>query len=171
MRDLLRLGSSVQQALETGQAVVALESTVIAHGLPYPTNLETARRMEEMTREIQSEFSSDRYVRGALTVRVPETLASVYMPAVVDRFHSEHPKVKLELINCSDEELREELNSGRIDLAFLLTDAFTLKAVNVKRLKTEELALVCSPAHPLAGQADRSLARLAGHTLLLPKTD
>jgi len=31
--------------------VVALESTVIAHGLPYPTNLETARRMEDMIRQ------------------------------------------------------------------------------------------------------------------------
>ena len=48
MKDLLHLGSRVQQALEVGQALVALESTVIAHGLPYPTNLETARRMEEI---------------------------------------------------------------------------------------------------------------------------
>jgi pseudouridine-5'-phosphate glycosidase len=48
MRDRLHLASRVQQALETGQAVVALESTVIAHGLPHPTNLETARRMEEI---------------------------------------------------------------------------------------------------------------------------
>ncbi len=31
--------------------VVALESTVIAHGLPYPTNLETARQMEAIVRE------------------------------------------------------------------------------------------------------------------------
>ena len=73
--------------------------------------------------------------------------------------------------NCSDEELREELNSGRIDLAFLLTDGFALKAVNVKRLKTEALALVCGPDHPLARHPDRSPDRLAGHTLLLPKTD
>jgi pseudouridine-5'-phosphate glycosidase len=48
MVDRLHLGSRVQQALETGEAVVALESTVIAHGLPHPTNLETARRMEEI---------------------------------------------------------------------------------------------------------------------------
>ena len=130
-----------------------------------------ARRVQEMTREIQSEFTGDRYARGALTVRVPETLASVYMPAVVERFHHDHPKVTLELINCSDEQLREELNSGRIDLAFLLTDALTLKAVNVTRLRTEELVLVCGPAHPLANQADPSLGALAGHTLLLPKTD
>ena len=130
-----------------------------------------ARRMEEMTREIRSEFSNDRYARGALTVRVPETLASVYMPAVVDRFHRDYPRVKLELINCTDEQLREELNSGRIDLAFLLTDSVHMKAVNIKHLKSEALVLVCGPTYPLARKAAISLTDLNGHTLLLPKTD
>jgi DNA-binding transcriptional LysR family regulator len=130
-----------------------------------------ARRMEEMTREIRSEFSADRYARGTLTVRVPETLASVYLPAVVERFHRDHPEVRLECINCSDEQLREELNSGRIDLAFLLTDAIHFKAVNVQRLRTETLVLVAAPQHPLARLTHATPADLAGQTLLLPKTD
>jgi len=41
----------VRQALEERRPVVALESTVIAHGLPYPTNLETASRLEAIVRE------------------------------------------------------------------------------------------------------------------------
>jgi pseudouridine-5'-phosphate glycosidase len=48
---MLHLSEQVREALDGGQAVVALESTVISHGLPYPTNLETARRMEEIIRE------------------------------------------------------------------------------------------------------------------------
>jgi DNA-binding transcriptional LysR family regulator len=130
-----------------------------------------ARRMKEMTREIQSEFSSDQYVQGALTVRVPETIAGVYLPAVVERFHNDHPEVKLDLINCSDEQLREELNSGRIDLAFLLSDSIHFREVNVKRLRTEKLVLVSGPAHPLSQQVDVAWSGLKTHTLLLPKTD
>jgi pseudouridine-5'-phosphate glycosidase len=42
----LTLSTEVQSALETQRPVVALESTVIAHGLPYPANLEIARDME-----------------------------------------------------------------------------------------------------------------------------
>src|SRR5207237_10608811 len=38
-------------AVREGRAVVALESTVIAHGLPRPQNLETARRLEQVVRE------------------------------------------------------------------------------------------------------------------------
>jgi pseudouridylate synthase len=41
----------VVAALHDGQPVVALESTVIAHGLPRPQNLETARAMEAVVRE------------------------------------------------------------------------------------------------------------------------
>ena len=48
---LLHLSEEIQNGLASGQAVVALESTVIAHGLPYPANLETARRMEELVRQ------------------------------------------------------------------------------------------------------------------------
>ena len=51
VREMLHLSEQVQDALGSGQAVVALESTVISHGLPYPTNLETARRMEEIIRQ------------------------------------------------------------------------------------------------------------------------
>lgn len=45
-----RLAPAVQAALHTGGPVVALESTVITHGLPYPDNLETARLMEAAVR-------------------------------------------------------------------------------------------------------------------------
>jgi pseudouridine-5'-phosphate glycosidase len=40
----------VHHALDTGCPVVALESTIIAHGMPYPQNVETARAVEEIVR-------------------------------------------------------------------------------------------------------------------------
>ena len=42
----LSISPAVKQALAAGQPVVALESTIIAHGLPYPQNLEMARNVE-----------------------------------------------------------------------------------------------------------------------------
>jgi pseudouridylate synthase len=46
----MELSHEVNDALNEGRAVVALESTVIAHGLPRPQNLETALRLEEIVR-------------------------------------------------------------------------------------------------------------------------
>ena len=48
---LLQLSEEVEVAVREGRAVVALESTVISHGLPRPQNLETARRLEQVVRE------------------------------------------------------------------------------------------------------------------------
>lgn len=49
--NILKLSPKVQSALRANQPVVALESTVIAHGLPRPTNIETARNLEQTVRE------------------------------------------------------------------------------------------------------------------------
>jgi pseudouridine-5'-phosphate glycosidase len=44
------LSPEVQDALASGRPVVALESTIIAHGMPYPKNVETALRVEQTVR-------------------------------------------------------------------------------------------------------------------------
>lgn len=46
----MRVSPEVQRALEDGRAVVALESTIISHGMPYPQNLHTALEVEEVVR-------------------------------------------------------------------------------------------------------------------------
>ena len=41
----------VQKALTNGEPVVALESTIVSHGMPYPQNLELAQEVESILRE------------------------------------------------------------------------------------------------------------------------
>lgn len=47
----LDIAPEVQKALEEGRPVVALESTIISHGMPYPQNVETALNVEKIIRE------------------------------------------------------------------------------------------------------------------------
>ncbi|WP_299373202.1 pseudouridine-5'-phosphate glycosidase [uncultured Kiloniella sp.] len=47
----LNIAPEVANALAEGKAVVALESTIIAHGMPYPKNVETAREVEDLIRD------------------------------------------------------------------------------------------------------------------------
>lgn len=46
-----KFSNEVATALKTGQPVVALESTIITHGMPYPQNVETARHVETTVRD------------------------------------------------------------------------------------------------------------------------
>lgn len=47
----LDISPEVQQALDEGKPVVALESTIISHGMPYPQNKETALKVEQIIRD------------------------------------------------------------------------------------------------------------------------
>lgn len=47
----LRIRPEVEQAVKDGKPVVALESTIISHGMPYPQNVETALQVEKIVRE------------------------------------------------------------------------------------------------------------------------
>src|SRR5262249_44081605 len=47
----LQIAPEVREALASGAPVVALESTIVAHGMPYPQNVATARSLEEEVRE------------------------------------------------------------------------------------------------------------------------
>jgi pseudouridylate synthase len=50
MNPFLNIHPEVQEALNNGRAVVALESTIISHGMPYPKNVETAIEVENTVR-------------------------------------------------------------------------------------------------------------------------
>ena len=51
MNRYLDVAPEVQQAVAEGRPVVALESTIISHGMPYPQNVETALNVEKIIRE------------------------------------------------------------------------------------------------------------------------
>ena len=92
----LEYSEEVRQAKENGKAIVALESTIISHGMPYPQNVETAKEVEDIIRSY-----------GA----VPATIA------IIDG------KIK---IGLTDEEIEflaksdEIEKASRRDLAYLL---------------------------------------------------
>jgi len=51
MESILRYSTEVEKAIKEDKPIVALESTIIAHGFPYPDNIELAIELEEQARE------------------------------------------------------------------------------------------------------------------------
>jgi pseudouridylate synthase len=96
MKQYITLSEEVRVAKEQGKPIVALESTIISHGMPYPQNVQTAREVEQIIRD-----------NGA----VPATIA------IVDG------KIK---IGLSDEELEmfgkstDVAKVSRRDIAYLI---------------------------------------------------
>ena len=68
----LRIHPNVRQALETRHPVVALESTLISHGLPHPKNLETAQMLEATVRDRGATPATIAVLGGVLRVGLDE---------------------------------------------------------------------------------------------------
>jgi len=66
--DMLQLAPEVRHGLATGQAVVALESTLIAHGMPFPQNLQTGCALEQAVREHGAVPATIALIEGRLVV-------------------------------------------------------------------------------------------------------
>ena len=78
MDPLISVRSDIADALVVGGPVVALESTVIAHGLPRPRNLETALQMEAAVREAGALPATIAALNGQLVVGLTEAqIASI----------------------------------------------------------------------------------------------
>ena len=72
MRDHVRMSAEVQRALQQGQPVVALESTLITHGLPHPDNVDTALAMESALRDAGAVPATVAVLNGMIHVGVSE---------------------------------------------------------------------------------------------------
>ncbi|UMM40898.1 hypothetical protein L5515_017393 [Caenorhabditis briggsae] len=68
----LQISPLVKEALANGEGVVALESTVITHGLPYPHNLSTARSLEQKVRSAGSHPATIALFDGKIHVGLNE---------------------------------------------------------------------------------------------------
>ena len=85
----LNVRPDIAAALASRRPVVALESTVIAHGLPRPTNLDTARLLEQEVREFGATPATIAIAEGAAVVGADE--------ALLERLASAHDVVKVSL--------------------------------------------------------------------------
>ncbi len=66
MNAYLDISTEVLEALQAGKPVVALESTIISHGMPYPQNVETALNVERIIRENGAVPATIAIIKGRL---------------------------------------------------------------------------------------------------------
>lgn len=68
----LQVSAEVASALKNGQPVVALESTIISHGMPYPQNLRTAQQVEQIIRKNRCVPATIAIIKGIVHVGLEE---------------------------------------------------------------------------------------------------
>lgn len=72
MDKYLKISDDVKYALDNHLPIVALESTIISHGMPYPKNLETALNCEQIIKKIGAVPATIAIIKGKLCVGLTE---------------------------------------------------------------------------------------------------
>ena len=120
----LKCSPEVTDALAAGQPVVALESTIIAHGLPYPENEKTAQLLEQTIRD-----------RGAVpaTIAVLEGMATAGLSAA-ELAHISNPET--EILKLSRRDLPFALSQNRTGATTVATTMLIAAAAGIRVFAT-----------------------------------
>ena len=130
-----------------------------------------ARKMLDIEEETHSEVAGHTLSQGSLSVRIPQSLGTYFLPAILERFHPRYPNVGFDISSCAFHLLEHELKSGVTDVAFLLAESINAGGLRCEVLGVLPLVIVAKPGHPLAGRPSMAVEDLRGEAIVLPKHD
>ena len=130
-----------------------------------------AQKMLDIEAETLSEVKGRAQPQGSLTIRVPQTIGSSYMPRVLGEFRKQFPMVGFDFNTCAFHSLEHELQTGVTDLAFLLAESIQSASLVAEPLRFERILMVCNPDNPLGKQKKVSTKELSDQPIFLAKSD
>lgn len=124
MNQYLEVSEEVKEAIVSNRPVVALESTIISHGMPYPQNVETALTVEQIVREGGAVPATIAIIKGKLKVGL-------------DKEEIEYlGKKGLEVIKCSRRDLPIVVAKGVDGATTVATTMMLAKMAGIKVFAT-----------------------------------
>ncbi len=175
------------KVLHSTQSTVSARIKSLEEDLGTPVFERLGRRIvltpagEELQRHVRRLLSYEHDLRaavgkvgetvGLISLRVPQSVADLHLPTILQRFCATHPCVGFDIADCGTFHLPEELRTGEVDAGFLL--AMTVESADLCStvVLSEPMAYVAGPASDLAGRKNLAIQDLAGQTLLVPKHD
>jgi pseudouridine-5'-phosphate glycosidase len=76
-QEIMDIKANVKKAIDEGRPIVALESTIISHGMPYPKNVETARALEKIIEDAGAVAATIAIIDGRIKVGLDDEILEV----------------------------------------------------------------------------------------------
>jgi DNA-binding transcriptional LysR family regulator len=99
-------------------------------------------------------------LRGTLTVGSEQCLGVLDLPPLLSSFRRAHPGVEIRLKYAGSAQLIDQLRANRLDVGFVALPGAAPDGIRLLPLATEEMLLLCHPAHPLAEKTSVTVADL-----------
>lgn len=123
MKKYMIISDEVQEAMNNNKPIVALESTIISHGMPYPKNLETAKACEEIVRENGCVPATTAIIGGKIRVGLSEE-------------ELEFMATSKDIIKCSRRDYPYIIANGLNGATTVATSIITASLAGIKLLVT-----------------------------------
>jgi DNA-binding transcriptional LysR family regulator len=133
--------------------------------------LSYAQRMLDIEEELKVDVVAQTRPQGSLSIRIPVTVTTHFMPPIIRSFHEMYGRVGLDFLSCSYFSLRQELESGMLNLAFIIFDSFKERGLETESLYPVPLALVARPGGRLASKRSLTLQDLGNEVVYIAKHD
>ncbi|HDR7795598.1 TPA: LysR family transcriptional regulator [Bacillus luti] len=127
-----------------------------------------ADKMIALSNEAKMAVKDDEEIAGTLIIGAQESQCTYRLPSILKRFKARFPQIKLIFKPAhSNKDAKEQLMEGKIDLAFILDECKAEDVLHIEPLMKEELKVVATPVHRLAGKPAITTKDLESETLLL----
>lgn len=129
--------------------------------LPY------ARRAVAAVSAVESFGKSDDALSGALCIGITDSLFELLMKELLLTYHARFPRIRVELLVDTTENLTQLLQQGTIDAMCIIDDPLSPTQWNIWQQTETPIVLVANPAHPLARRRSVDIRRLSGSELIM----
>ncbi|GBK63560.1 LysR family transcriptional regulator [Paenibacillus macerans] len=116
--------------------------------------------------EARSAVHDNEVLSGTLTISANEVICAYRLPAVFQRFRSQHPGVRLIFRSVPNQELKQTLFEGTADVVFMLDEPIRSSGLAVEPLVEETFRLFAAPDHPLAKRTELQLEDFHGEVFM-----
>jgi len=116
--------------------------------------------------EARSVVHDNEVLSGTLTISANEVVCAYRLPALFQRFRSQHPGVRLIFRSVSNQQLKQALFEGTADVVFILDEPLRSTGLAVEPMLEETFRFFAAPDHPLAKRTVLRLEDFHGEVFL-----
>jgi DNA-binding transcriptional LysR family regulator len=117
--------------------------------------------------EARSAVHENENLGGTLTISANEVLCAYRLPAVFKLFRSRYPGVRLIFRSVPNQELKQTLFEGTVDVVFMLDETILSTGLTVEPLLEENFRFFAAPDHPLVKLTELRLEDFHGEVFLV----